>query len=181
MSLLVGCAVIKHDAAYDQDISAQQSGLDNWGIKGRLALFGAADSWTASIDWRHKPGDDLLKLSGPLGQGGLIIALFGDCITVSYAVDQSETSCQVDELIQKYLGVRVPVSNLSYWVLGLPAPDQSFQMQPDGFIQAGWHVAFLKNVEIDGRQLPKKIFISKDQSKLKLLIDHWVLNEFHTE
>ncbi len=174
--LMAGCATTT-DVTTESWQSNNSQALKSWRLTGRLALYGPDDSWTASLDWKHQPGDELLKLSGPLGQGVLIITLFGGCITVTQGVDQSESSCRVDELMIKYLGLKVPVSNLGYWVLGQPAPGQPVEQNENGFRQAGWDVSIRKTIQVGSRVLPKKLFISQNQSKLKLVIDQWVLNE----
>ena len=68
--------------------------LERWSFEGRLALTGKNDSWSASINWGHKPDDEKIKLSGPLGQGATVIQLTGDLVTIDRGDGQAQSSTQ---------------------------------------------------------------------------------------
>lgn len=93
------------------------------------------------------------------------------------AIDYGEEAVRfigsADDLMRKYTGVSVPVLALRYWVLGLVDPKNSYVSAKDGFIQLGWNVSYqqMQLVELD--EMPKKIKVKQDDSKLKLIIDHW--------
>jgi len=150
--------------------------LERWTFEGRLALTGKKDSWQASINWGHRPDDEKIKLSGPLGQGATIIQLTGDLVTIDRGDDQVESSTNPEEFINKQLGMFVPVHSLRYWVVGLPEPTSAFVETPTGFKQAGWFIEYKQMQPVDDQSMPRKITVTNDQVKLKLIIDQWVLN-----
>ena len=161
---------------YTLEASQHLYAIDNWNFQGRLALHSDQDSWSANLHWQHQPELDRIKLSGPMGQGAVIIELRGDCMTIDQAEDGVEFSCDPDELIQRRVGIFVPVTDLSLWVLGLPGKDGEYQKIPGGFIQSGWRIRVRQSMRVQNELLPHKIVIANQNTKLKLVIDQWVLN-----
>lgn len=151
--------------------------IQRWSFDGRIAVRSRDDSWTASLHWQHQPGIDNLKLSGPLGQGGVSIVLDHGCITIDQGGQDQAYSCEPDELIQQRLGRFVPVEDLSSWVLGVPQPTKVFEDTADGFIQSGWEIRIKELMQVGAEFMPHKMIVSKDTNKLKLVIDRWVVNE----
>ena len=150
--------------------------LERWSFEGRLALTGKNDSWSASINWGHSPDDEKIKLSGPLGQGATVIQLTGDLVTIDRGDGQAQSSTQPEVFINQQLGMFVPVRSLRYWVVGLPEPTSAFVETATGFKQAGWLIEYKQMQPIDDLSMPRKITVTNEQVKLKLVIDQWVLN-----
>jgi outer membrane lipoprotein LolB len=150
--------------------------LEQWSFEGRLALTGKNDSWQASINWGHKPDDEKIKLSGPLGQGATVIQLTGDLVTIDRGDDQLQSSTRPEEFINQQLGMFVPVHSLRYWVVGLPEPTSAFVETATGFTQSGWLIEYKQMQPVDNQSMPRKITVTNDQIKLKLFINQWVLN-----
>ena len=150
--------------------------LEQWSFEGRLALTGKNDSWSASINWGHKPDDEKIKLSGPLGQGATVIQLTGDLVTIDHGDGHAQSSTQPEEFINQQLGMFVPVHSLRYWVVGLPEPTSAFVETATGFQQDGWFIEYKQMQLVDDQFMPRKITVMNDQVKLKLFIDQWVLN-----
>ena len=150
--------------------------LERWSFEGRLALTGKNDSWSASINWGHRPDDEKIKLSGPLGQGATVIQLTGDLVTIDRGDGQAQSSTQPEEFINQQLGMFVPVHSLRYWVVGLPEPTSAFVETATGFKQAGWFIEYKQMQPVDNQSMPRKITVTNEQVKLKLIIDQWVLN-----
>jgi outer membrane lipoprotein LolB len=150
--------------------------LERWSFDGRLALTGKNDSWSASINWGHQPDDEKIKLSGPLGQGATVIQLTGDVVTIDRGNGQAQSSTQPEAFINQQLGMFVPVHSLRYWVIGLPEPTSAFVETATGFKQAGWIIEYKQMQPVDNQSMPRKITVSNEQVKLKLIIDQWVLN-----
>jgi outer membrane lipoprotein LolB len=150
--------------------------LERWSFDGRVALTGKKDSWSASINWGHQPDDEKIKLSGPLGQGVTVIQLTDDLVTIDRGNGQAQSSTQPEAFINQQLGMFVPVHSLRYWVVGLPEPSSSFVETATGFKQAGWLIEYKQMQPVDNQSMPRKITVTNEQVKLKLIIDQWVLN-----
>ncbi|UOA09337.1 lipoprotein insertase outer membrane protein LolB [Methylobacter sp. S3L5C] len=150
--------------------------LERWSFEGRLALTGKNDNWQANINWSHRPDDEEIKLSGPLGQGATVIKFTGDLVTIDRGDGKAQSSTRPEAFINQQLGMFVPVNSLRYWVIGLPEPSSAFVQTATGFRQAGWLIEYKQMQAVDNQSMPCKITVTNEQVKLKLVIDQWVLN-----
>jgi outer membrane lipoprotein LolB len=176
--ILSGCttAPVEPEAHYSKIAREHLYQLERWSFEGRLALTGKNDSWSASINWGHRPDDEKIKLSGPLGQGATVIQLTGDLVVIDRGDGRAQSSTQPEEFINQQLGMFVPVHSLRYWVVGLPEPTSAFVETATGFRQAGWFIEYKQMQPVDNQSMPRKITVTNEQVKLKLVIDQWVLN-----
>ncbi|WP_459989612.1 lipoprotein insertase outer membrane protein LolB [Methylosoma difficile] len=149
--------------------------LPEWQFSGRLAVSQKSDSWSASITWQHRPDDERIKLSGPLGQGAVKVHLDAVSVSIDRGDGKPQTSSDPQQFISEQLGLVVPIRALRYWVLGLPEPSVPSTKFGKGFNQLGWLVEFEQVQLFDGQVLPKKITVLNRQAKLKLIIDQWDL------
>jgi outer membrane lipoprotein LolB len=180
--LLSACSVVpvEPDMHYSRAAMLRFYELERWSFEGRLALTGKNDSWSANISWEHSPGTEKIKLSGPLGQGAVVISLAGHVVTIDRGGDDVQTSTQPEEFINQQLGMFVPVRSLRYWVVGLPEPSSSYKDTDIGFNQAGWLNEYKQMQLVDDGSMPQKMTVMNDQVKLKLIIDRWILNDTKT-
>ncbi|MDD5578100.1 MAG: lipoprotein insertase outer membrane protein LolB [Methylobacter sp.] len=176
--LLSACSIlpVEPETNYSRTARLHLYQLEQWSFEGRLALTGKNDSWSANILWEHTPNEEKIKLSGPLGQGTVIIKLSGDFVTVDQGDGKVQSSRQPGGFINQQLGMFVPVQSMRYWVVGLPEPSRSFEEIQGGFKQAGWFNEYKQMQLADNEIMPRKITVMNDQVKLKLVIDHWILN-----
>ena len=91
-------------------------------------------------------------------------------------MDKVQSSTQPEEFINQQLGMFVPVHSLRYWVIGLPEPTSAFVETATGFKQAGWFIEYKQMQPVDEQSMPRKIMVTNERVKLKLIIDQWVLN-----
>ena len=169
-------APVKTDVKYSRIARQHIYSLTYWEFSGRIALQNHENSWSANIEWVHEPEQDQLFLSGPFGQGAVRIILQPKSILIDYGDGRVESSEHVNEFIFRQLGFFVPALALRYWVLGLTAPDATHIDIDDGFSQFDWDVHYQHFIPINGELMPRKIKVIKGDEKLKLIIDHWVLN-----
>jgi outer membrane lipoprotein LolB len=176
--MLSACSIapVETEVPYSKLAREHLYKLEQWSFEGRLALTGKNDSWSASINWGHRPDDEKIKLSGPLGQGATVIRLTGNLVTIDRGDGQAQSSTQPEEFINQQLGMFVPVHSLRYWVIGLPEPSSAFVETATGFKQAGWLIEYKQMQPIDDLSLPRKITVTNELVKLKLVIDQWILN-----
>ena len=176
--MLSSCSIVpkEPEVQYSKLASEHLYKLESWSFEGRLALTGKNDSWSANINWEHKPNDEKIKLSGPLGQGATVIQLTSDLVTIDRGDGQAQSSIQPEQFINQQLGMFVPVHSLRYWVLGLPEPTSAFVETATGFKQAGWFIDYKQMQPVHDHSMPHKITVTNEQVKLKLIIDQWNLN-----
>lgn len=180
--LLPACSVVpvEPDALsfqYSRAARAHLYDLERWSFDGRLALTGQNDSWSANISWEHSPEAEKIKLSGPLGQGTVLISLKGNIVTIDRGGDDVQSSAQPEEFINQQLGMFVPVRSLRYWVVGLPEPSTTYKDTDNGFNQSGWLSEYKQMQPVHNGTMPLKMMVMNKQVKLKLIIDHWDIND----
>ena len=154
--------------------------MPRWSFEGRVAITSVQDSWSANIDWQHEPGREVIDLSGPLGQGALLIKLLDGVVSIDDGDGKVERSEDPDAFVMQKLGVFVPVRALAYWVVGVPDPGRDVIKAVRGFEQEGWQVNFKEWQSIGNRMMPRKIDVLKDRVKLKLVFDQWRLGSEKT-
>ncbi|MEQ1529578.1 MAG: lipoprotein insertase outer membrane protein LolB [Methylococcales bacterium] len=179
--LLSACSTVpmQPELRYDKSLRAPLSEVQEWTFEGRMALTGQNDSWSADIVWSHRFDHEQIKLSGPLGQGGVLINLVGDAVTIDRGNGNVRSSEEAENFINQELGLVVPVKFLSYWVVGLPKPDVSWNEIQSGFTQLGWLNEYKQMQQVNNLAMPKKINVTNGQVRLKLIVDQWHLGVWH--
>jgi outer membrane lipoprotein LolB len=173
------------DLEKEQDWDARKSLLNNlnfWRLAGRISIRFQDDAWSASLYWQQEQDSYNIKIVAPLSQG--TIELIGDMGSVSLRThdDQVYTNDDVDLLLQKILGLSIPVSSLKYWIKGIPDPDiitEDFTLEDRGklseLIQSGWHVKYQAYTRSGGIEFPSKLEITHDGLLLKISINNWTI------
>jgi outer membrane lipoprotein LolB len=177
VNLLGACANFPAPAEQPYRL-AERSLFDNlkhWSFEGRFVFTDGNQSASASIFWQHLDHQDEIKLSGPLGQGAVVIVMTDRVVTIERAGEQILQSTEIETFVQQQLGLAIPVRALSYWVLGLVAPQAEFIEMNDGFEQLGWNVHYSQMQPVGIEWLPRKIKIEHEHVIFKLIVDQWVI------
>ena len=151
--------------------------LQHWTFDGRIAITSKNDAWSANINWEHAPNEDLIKLSGPLGQGGALIQLNSAGVTIDRGGGDVQSSKDVEGFINRQVGLAVPVNSLRYWVIGVPEKSESVTVIENGFEQVGWKNIYKTMQPISGYVLPRNMTVTNETVKLKLFIDQWIVDD----
>jgi len=172
-------------ASTDGKISASKPAASNgtppssWELSGAMAAKSKRKAWSASVNWMQRgAGSYQIRLFGPLGSGTVLISRQGGTVTFRDG-PKSATSSNADELLSKQTGVRLPVSNLYYWVRGLPAPGAVQSAQRDSanrlvqLRQSGYTIQYL-GYSMNGKTaLPTSIRLQGNGVFIKLVIKRW--------
>ncbi len=156
--------------------------LSHWKLTGALAARSKHKSWTASLDWeQHTLNRYRLRLYGPLGSGTVLVEKNGRIITYQDGQHRVKTT-DIDKLLYKETGIRVPIHNLYYWVRGIKAPGAAKTMAYDDagrlitLNQGGYTIRFDNYQTVKGKELPGKIKATGPGGELKLVIKHWEIH-----
>jgi outer membrane lipoprotein LolB len=158
---------------------AETATISSWEIRGALAAKNKAKGWSASMNWvQNGPGSYHIRLMGPLGAGTVLISKNGGAITFQDG-PKKITSSNADELFLQQTGIRLPVTNLYYWVRGLPAPgavssehrDQSNHLAQ--LRQSGYTINFGQYTTVKGADLPSLIRLEGNGVMIKVIIKNW--------
>ena len=176
---LVGCTLDTVKDTSDFVLANRRAAekLNNWDFEGRIAVILKDDSWSGSLNWAQNSEQGIIKISGPLGQGGLEIMVKAGNLSINDGESVVEYSDQDEESIVNELGFYVPIRSLVYWVRGLADPDIDLIEIDQGFMQSGWQVLFKAMQETEVGLMPHKVFLTNEAVRLKLIVDQWVINE----
>jgi len=160
---------------------AETATISSWEIKGAMAAKNKAKGWSATMNWvQNGPGNYQIRLMGPLGGGTVLIKKQGGTVTFQDG-PKIATSGNADELLLKQTGIRLPVSNLYYWVRGLPAPGGIISEKRDQFNhlellrQSGYTINFTKYTSVKGIDLPCVIRLEGNGVMVKVIIKNWTV------
>ncbi len=130
--------------------------------------------------WQQQKRDYQVSLFGPFGVGRT--TLNGTPTALTLLAAGKEYKAQTPErLMQQVLGWQLPVTNLYFWVRGLPAPNSPASTTFDAYHhlielkQQGWQIQYERYTAIQGIDLPSKLRLKSGQLQVKLVISSWKL------
>jgi outer membrane lipoprotein LolB len=121
----------------------------------------------------------IIHLFGPLGIGAVTITGKPNQVTLIDSKNQSFAAKNPESLIENALGFQIPVSNLYYWIRGLPSPGKTAKTKRDSFnhliqtSQPGWNVQFPQYTGIGKIDLPCQLIIKSKALFAKIIISEW--------
>lgn len=185
-ALVGGCAALPPEPApTDRDAwAARQSALAalaDWQASGRIGVVSGQDGWHASFQWAQRGADYRIDLIGPLGQGRVVIQ--GDARQASVQTQDGQrwTAPDAEVLLERALGVRLPVNGLRYWARGLPEPGPTPTLQTDAegrltrLEQNGWIIEYPVYASVAALDLPARIIARRPDLSIRLVIEQWSL------
>ncbi|MCK9534449.1 MAG: lipoprotein insertase outer membrane protein LolB [Pseudomonas sp.] len=162
-----------------QSHKQQIAPLDAWQISGKLGIRSEQQSGSAVLFWLQRQDYFDIRLSGPLGQGSTRLTGRQGAVSLDIASRGTFQAQSAEALMQQQLGWSLPVSNLLWWVRGLPAPYSKSQLQLDSnsllteLKQDQWLIEYLSYRTENGLQLPERIKLSGAGLNITLVIKEW--------
>lgn len=183
--LLTACATLPSSkTAYNQNIPwptrvKQLTKIKTWQLSGKVAVQLPQQSMSAYLNWQQQNKLYHLNLFGPLGIGAVNITGKPGQFILKNSEGETLTARSPEKLIEQGLGWRLPVSDLYFWIRGLPDPKLNSQKQFDRYHhlttlkQNGWTIKYLRYTGTHGVDLPSQMLLSRPQLSLQLIIAHW--------
>jgi len=175
--VLAGCAQLKTLVAPTALRDARP--IMQFKLDGRLSVKTEAQNFSGSLNWHRVASGETLLLSGPLGQGAAEIRR-QDGLLVFTAADGSVVTEENDErLMERALGLKLPLDGLVYWLSALPRPRVDFRAAADeagrivSLDQDGWHIEYSRYQLRGDRWLPGRIFANRGELEFRLVVDAW--------
>lgn len=172
--LLAGCAGQPPQIPPPQETGAQAA-LWHWQLQGRLAIQQGTQRHNASLEWQQDYQNYQLLIFGPMGQGSARLNGQPFQVDLVTADGQHLQASSPEQLIQQGLGWDLPLSNLVYWVRGLPAPGSVDYRNEQTLHQQGWVVEWPRWTQTQDYPLPTLIVASRGDFTLRLAITEWTL------
>lgn len=155
--------------------------LNEWTLQGQLALKGAKDSASGSVQWRQGRDGFDLRLHGAFGRGALHLSENTAGARLERA-DQPpvEASSAAILLADALPDKPLPLASLRYWVTGRPAPGavEAQQLDADNRLallrQNGWEIRYLEYQPVPPWVLPSKLQARQGDVELRIAIKQWM-------
>lgn len=160
--------------------------IGNWQAVGKLAVKVPNDGGSANLKWTQSGQSYQIDLNGPFGSGKVTINGQPNSVTLSEAGQLPQTAKTAEELIRKNTGWNIPVTQLAFWVRGLPDPNTKvihFTPNAQGLIgeleQLGWKVSYgdylNASTPTTSIPMPGRIIAEYKDVRLTLVVREWSL------
>jgi outer membrane lipoprotein LolB len=192
LTLLSGCRTIPPQPlpgpGADAPWAEQRAGLerlDRFGLSGRVAVAANGQGFSASLRYEQQPERSDLALDGPMGLGGVRVAVAGDDVRIETSSGKQLDGMAAREELEQRLGFALPLAELRWWLLGIPAPGDAL-LEEDagsgeirGFTQNGWRVSIQSRAPGLGFALPQRLTAEiaradAEGARMKLLVERWL-------
>ncbi len=179
--LLAGCVSVPKPDQTARISRKQLYNVDTWTAEGKLGLRVNGQGNSASFSWQNEGQDYLLRLHGPFGQGKVSLQKEKGWVTLE-SEDHNGRARSPEQLMEEALGWTLPISELVYWIKGLPSRESPVNSKSENEFgnlatleQQGWHIRYSDYELANGAMLPHKIIASREDVRLVLAIKHWQL------
>lgn len=178
--IVAGCRTLPVAAPIDwpaEKLARQQ--LSSWQMQGRAAVATANDGWSAGIRWMQSGSASELSLSGALGVGGVRVRSDGESFAIDTSKGEHLESPEAEAALERTIGVDLPVRNLRFWLLGVPAPvspateTRGENGQLARLEQDGWVVTYDRYAERNGRALPGRVQLERPPVRVRVIVERW--------
>ncbi len=181
---LVGCATVRPPPPAPPEVPwpqrrAQLQALDPFELTGRVAVAAGTQGFDAHVDWRQEGTRSTVVLDGPLGLGGVHVVADGNRLHVQTSSGQKLTDEEARSELAAKLGFEPPLDSLRYWIVGVPDPARPSEEAVGaderlaGLQQDGWTVDYLAYMSAIGLWLPKRMALTHDGVRVRLVVDRW--------
>jgi outer membrane lipoprotein LolB len=174
------------DAQRWQQHVQQSAEISRWHLNGRAAIHNSHDGGQLDIFWEQRNEHEFdIRLVAPFGSGSSQLAGSSQGVVLVLPDGETAQASTVDELLRQNPQWSFPVSNLMYWIRGIPSPHTAATLHAwnaegllQHFEQDGWSIELQNYREVNAHRLPGKIFAQRiDGEKLdvRLVIREWNL------
>ena len=188
LALLSGCTTLSlpsgpQTAFKKQSWQQRQQTLkkvQRWNIDGAFSIRQPGNSSIANYEWQQVGKSYNIRIHSSLGIYSVAINGRPGRITLRRSNNQSFSARSPEQLMQQQLGWRLPLSDLFYWLRGLPAPGKYRpRFDPYGHLvdlqQQGWHVQFSQYVTVNKVDMPRILQLQSGNLIVRIAIKHWKL------
>lgn len=175
-ALLSACTAIAPPAEENSDWSRQRDQLqdmDSWELRGRVNVRYDNESHTPRINWLQQNVEYHIRLWGTLNVGSTLIVGRPGYVTLESG-GETRNANSPEELILQQLGYELPVSQLNYWIKGLPSPDSTAQLsfnelnQLTTIEQANWTINLSDMRQYGQLSLPRRVELTRPRNDIRL-------------
>jgi len=186
-TVLLSCSATAPPVVENTDWVAhrnQMEALDSWQLQGRVNVRYDNESHTPRIRWMQQSGEYHIRLWGTFNAGNTSIIGRPGFVVLEQG-NQTLRAASAEALILQQLGYELPVSNLNYWIKGLPVPalesTQEFNELNllSTLVQDGWTIYYSDYRQYEQLSLPGEIELLRTENdiRLRFLRLSWALED----
>lgn len=152
----------------------------DWALSARISATSEDDGWSGKLHWQQGKETFQVSFNAPFGQGGLQLDGNPQQVEMRTSDGQTRIATSAESLLQQF-GWQLPLSNLRYWVRGVPVPNS--EADPVLFFdevgrlarlrQSQWDIEYRAYRLANGLMLPRKIYLENGDLNVRLVIDRW--------
>ena len=190
-ALLSACTAIAPPAEENSDWTRQRDQLqelESWELRGRVNVRYDNESHTPRINWLQQNVEYHIRLWGTFNAGNTLIVGRPGYVSLENDGETVDASSP-EELILRQMGYELPISQLNYWIKGLPSPDSGFQLsfnelnQLTTIEQADWTINLSDMRQYGQVSLPRRVELTRPRNDIRLRFIglNWTTDEIAEE
>ncbi len=156
------------------------SDFQTWDLKGLIAIRNSRDAWSANWQWSQHQKDYTIGLFGPMGSHSIQLTGSPHSVLLETSDGKKFQSTSPESLLEQQLGWRLPVSDLYYWIRGLPVPSLPAEKKWDASHRFDYACSarmenriFERYANFHHMELPSKMLLDNGTLNVKILINEW--------
>jgi len=173
LALLTACAPLAPPPAPPASL---QSSAD-YRLEGRVSVRSDGQQFAGGIVWTRQGDAQEILLRTPLGHGLAELRLNPAGASLIDSEGRLHQAPDGEALLQRTLGLALPLAGLEHWLRGQPDPARPFQGVPDergGWTrleQDGWQIEYGR---VSTAGLPGRLTARRgDELEIRLVVDAW--------
>jgi outer membrane lipoprotein LolB len=185
---LSSCAVLQpHPTAPENNLHKlpwperiqQLNKIQQWSLRAALNIKYDHSSDIAYCNWEQDHDNYSISLSTPLNLVHFYIEGDKNKVTLTKSLREKYTASSPEKLLKQQLGWTLPITNLTYWIKGLPAPELSYHSERDSYNhlsqlkQQGWIINYSDYAASNNIDLPTRIIMQNKKIEIKVVIKNW--------
>lgn len=183
-ALISACAAPRMDAPVNENWQARRNvlaAITTWEFTGRIGVRDEKEAHSSRIRWQQHDDEYVINLWGTLNAGATEITGNPTLVTLQQEGKAPLMAATPEDLVYEQLGYELPVTQLRFWIKGIPAPGStgapSFNEENHliALQQDGWTVQYLAYTNFDMESLPTRIRIEKSPLRLDFVRLDWTL------
>ena len=153
--------------------------LTQWQLSAKIGLRLPDDTMSARVNWIEKLDSYDIYLSGPLGKSLAHIKGNSQGVYLKLPKQESLYANSAEYLLRDYFGWVLPVSELYYWIRGIPSTNHTYikTLDTNGQLkelqQLGWTIKYSSYQGVKNYNLPEKLTLTQQDVRLVIVIKQW--------
>ncbi|HBX36825.1 MAG TPA: outer membrane lipoprotein LolB [Pseudohongiella sp.] len=155
--------------------------IERWEFTGSINVRDAEEAHTSRIRWQQDKERYRINLWGTFNIGATEINGQPGYVRIEQQGEDPVITDSPEELLYQQIGYELPVTELNYWIRGIPAPGEAHDLsfgetsQLLQFQQSGWQINYMGYTNFGTETLPTRIRIQKSPLRLDLYRLDWSL------